>query len=121
MPNAKDSHAKVAHKILILGKTGSGKTTQFLTLPGKKFIYLFDPNAILTLQDGSDLVITANPNAGPFISATGADSASGVITFGIKAVSAGKYTLIFIVTCNELLPDGSTPYEFYVTMTIDIA
>ena len=50
MPNAKDSHAKVAHKILILGKTGSGKTTQFLTLPGKKFIYLFDPNAILTLQ-----------------------------------------------------------------------
>ena len=34
---------------LMLGKTGSGKTTQFLTLPGKKLIYLFDPNAMATL------------------------------------------------------------------------
>lgn len=27
-----------------------GKTTQFLTLPGKKFMYLFDPNARLSLR-----------------------------------------------------------------------
>lgn len=54
MPNAKDAHATSAHKILMLGDTGSGKTTQMLTLPGKTFAYLFDPNAILSLQ-GADI------------------------------------------------------------------
>jgi len=48
--NARDAHATALHKILMLGDTGSGKTTQFLTLPGKKFMYLFDPNAILSLR-----------------------------------------------------------------------
>jgi hypothetical protein len=50
MPNALDAHKTSKHKFLLLGDTGSGKTTQFLTLPGKKFIYLFDPNAILSLR-----------------------------------------------------------------------
>lgn len=50
MPNAKDVKILAAHRILILGDTGSGKTSQFLTLPGKKFAYLFDPNAILSLK-----------------------------------------------------------------------
>jgi hypothetical protein len=54
MPNAKDSHVNAKPKILILGSTGSGKTSQFCTLPGKKFIYCFDPNALLTLQ-GQDV------------------------------------------------------------------
>lgn len=38
------------HKILALGPTGAGKTSQFRTLPGRKFAYLFDANAILTLR-----------------------------------------------------------------------
>jgi AAA domain len=50
MPNAREPHREVSMKILALGLTGAGKTTQFLTLPGRKFIYIFDPNAILTLQ-----------------------------------------------------------------------
>lgn len=50
MPNSKDAKGKVARKYLMLGDTGGGKTTQLLTLPGKKFAYLFDPNAILSLQ-----------------------------------------------------------------------
>ena len=50
MPNARDAHETSAHKFFLLGDTGAGKTAQFLTLPGKKFIYLFDPNAILTLR-----------------------------------------------------------------------
>ena len=54
MPNAKDAREKTANKFLLLGDTGSGKTTQFLTLPGRKFAYLFDSNAILSLQ-GHDL------------------------------------------------------------------
>lgn len=54
MPNAKDAHEIVAHRILLLGDTGSGKTTQLLTLPGKKFAYLFDANALLSLR-GADV------------------------------------------------------------------
>jgi len=48
--NAKDAHNLVQHKILMLGDTGSGKSTQILTLPGKKFVYIFDSNALLSLR-----------------------------------------------------------------------
>lgn len=52
MPNAKDfqNSNRPKPKILALGDAGAGKTTQILTLPGKKFAYLFDPNAILSLR-----------------------------------------------------------------------
>lgn len=50
MPSALNAHETSAKKFLLLGTTGSGKTSQLLTLPGKKFAYLFDPNAILSLQ-----------------------------------------------------------------------
>ena len=51
----------------------------------------------------------------------GSSIASGFITFGIKAVSAGKYTLKFVITCNELLPDESTQYEPIVEMNVTIS
>jgi len=50
MPNARDANRTVQHRILCLGDTGSGKTSQILTLPGKKFAYLFDGNALLSLR-----------------------------------------------------------------------
>src|SRR3990167_6767223 len=50
MSNALNAAALTNHKILMLGDTGSGKTTQFLTLPGKKYMYIFDPNALLSLR-----------------------------------------------------------------------
>ena len=50
MPNARDADQIANHRILILGYTGNGKTTQFLTLPGKKYMYIFDPNALNSLQ-----------------------------------------------------------------------
>lgn len=50
MANARTAHETATHKILALGDTGAGKTTQLLTLPGRKFAYLFDPNAILSLR-----------------------------------------------------------------------
>lgn len=50
MPNAKTAHETSTHKFLLLGDTGAGKTSQLLTLPGKTFAYLFDPNAILSLR-----------------------------------------------------------------------
>lgn len=54
MANAKNAHETSSRKYLLLGDTGSGKTTQLLTIPGRKFAYLFDPNAILSLQ-GHDI------------------------------------------------------------------
>jgi len=50
MPNALTAASTSKRKFLMLGNTGAGKTTQFLTLPGKKFMYLFDANAILSIQ-----------------------------------------------------------------------
>jgi len=50
----------------------------------------------------------------------GSSIADNVITFGIKAVAKGKYKIEFIMTCNEMLPDGETPYQFYVNMTVTI-
>ena len=41
-------------KFLVIGQTGSGKTSLFSTIPGKKFMYIFDPNALNTLQ-GQDI------------------------------------------------------------------
>lgn len=50
MANAKNVNLKeLGHNILLLGYTGSGKTAQILTLPGKTFCYLFDPSALHTL------------------------------------------------------------------------
>lgn len=31
-------------KFILVGSTGSGKTAQLLTMPGRKFVYVFDPN-----------------------------------------------------------------------------
>jgi AAA domain len=52
MPNAKDARVNEESpaRFLLTGVTGSGKTTQFLTLPGKKFVYIFDPNALSSLE-----------------------------------------------------------------------
>ena len=56
MPNAKDATEDEVGKpkFLLVGSTGSGKTSQMLTLPGKTFVYLFDPSALSTLK-GHDI------------------------------------------------------------------
>ena len=54
MPNAKNDSIDLKQNILLVGTTGSGKTSQIWSLPGKKFAYLFDPNALASLQ-GCDL------------------------------------------------------------------
>ena len=50
MPNAIDKKADTKPTVLALGLPGAGKTSQILTLPGRKFAYLFDPQAINTLM-----------------------------------------------------------------------
>lgn len=50
MQNSQDLEKSQQLRFLLAGYMGSGKTTQFLTLPGKKFMYVFDPNALQTLR-----------------------------------------------------------------------
>jgi len=50
MPNAKDAGLSTVERILVAGKTGTGKTAQIWTLPGRKFAYIFDPNSMSTLR-----------------------------------------------------------------------
>ena len=52
MANMNDGSVKTLgnRRFLILGRTGAGKTAQVWTLPGKKFAYIFDPNAAVTLN-----------------------------------------------------------------------
>lgn len=91
---------------------------------GEEYAYELDLNKELgtktvashtyKIYDSSDTEVTDTFGGGSLIS-------FGVITFGVKAVLVGKYTLKFIVTCDDLLPDGTTPYEFYVIMTVTIS
>jgi len=36
--------------IMLIGTPGAGKTSQIATLPGRKFLYVFDPNCLQTLR-----------------------------------------------------------------------
>lgn len=44
MPNAKDDAIPSHERLLVLGPAGAGKTFQIRTLPGRKFVYFFDPS-----------------------------------------------------------------------------
>lgn len=54
MPNAKDMPIPATKRILLLGRPGSGKSAQMWTLPGRKFLYLFDPNTKATIGKHKD-------------------------------------------------------------------
>ena len=53
MPNAKDFTGE-NENILALGTPGGGKTSLFTTIPGKKFLYILDPNSLQTIK-GQDI------------------------------------------------------------------
>ena len=53
MPNAKDFTGE-NDNILALGPPGVGKTSLFSTIPGKKFLYILDPNTLQTIK-GQDI------------------------------------------------------------------
>ena len=53
--NASSEHPDDLSKILVVGGVGIGKTLNFRTLPGRKFAYLFDPNARAALDGDKDV------------------------------------------------------------------
>ena len=55
MPNAKDlKDREQAQSIFLVGQLGGGKTTQILTLPPPRFLYIFDPSGYNAIQ-GHDI------------------------------------------------------------------
>lgn len=50
MMNAREAQLSIKHRIMLVGPTGSGKSAQIWSLPGKKFAYIFDPNTIPTIR-----------------------------------------------------------------------
>lgn len=52
--NAKDATITTHENILVVGEAGSGKTSLIRSLPGRKFVYIFDPNCLRSLK-GADV------------------------------------------------------------------
>ena len=52
--SASEADISPYHQILLVGPTGSGKSAQIWTLPGKKLVFVFDPNTMTTLQGCPD-------------------------------------------------------------------
>lgn len=67
-----------------------------------------------SIFDSDDVNVSSDFSGG--VSHDGA----GIISFGIIAYAVGKYKFEFIVTCNELLPDATTAYEFIFYMWMKV-
>ena len=90
---------------------------------GEEYAYELDTTDELGTKTVASHTYKIYNSAGTDVTTTfggGSSITAGVITFGIKAYAAGVYTLKFIVTCNEVLPDGIAKYEFYVKLTVNI-
>ncbi len=55
MPYASELKSMQNPKFLVYGKAGSGKTTLFRTLPGRKFLYMFDPAGLNSIMPSDDI------------------------------------------------------------------
>lgn len=54
MPHVRDAKVSTFKRVLAVGGTGTGKSTQMWTLPGKKFLYQFDPNTMSAIKGLAD-------------------------------------------------------------------
>lgn len=52
--SAADADVSPFNRIMAVGPTGAGKSAQIWTLPGRKFVYVFDPNTLATISGCPD-------------------------------------------------------------------
>lgn len=55
MPRASDIRQHQKLRLLVYSITGGGKTTLFRSLPGRKFLYMFDPAGLCSLKPEDDI------------------------------------------------------------------
>lgn len=83
MANARDIKGSDFESVLLIGSAGSGKTTQYRTLPGRGFLYIFDQNAAASIA-GADIEYEAflpdllDINVQPLSSAAKSDKGKGM-------------------------------------------
>jgi hypothetical protein len=69
--------------------------------------------ATMLILDGDDEDVTSNFGGG-------CTESGGVVSFGIIGYATGWYTIKFTVTCNEVLPDGTTQRKFFAVMKVQV-
>ncbi len=60
-----DVEAEAWHRVMLIGPTGTGKSSQIPTLAGPKFLYAFDPNCARTVQrwlSPEDVILEFTPD-----------------------------------------------------------
>ena len=55
MPHASTMKEPARNNFLLYGDIGSGKTTAFRTIPGRKFLYMFDPAGLSSIKATDDI------------------------------------------------------------------
>lgn len=55
MPHASQMSNPPRNNFLLYGDIGSGKTTAFRTIPGRKFLYMFDPAGLSSIKASDDI------------------------------------------------------------------
>lgn len=94
---------------------GDGGTTNYTAISSTGAITQAG-SATLTLQDGSDLIVTANPNAAPFV-AVGGDSVTGQLVFSDLNGIAATTSLNERVTIDAYDTDSGPAYAHVLTAT----
>lgn len=59
MPHASAMEKPARNNFLLYGDIGSGKTTAFRTIPGRKFLYMFDPAGLSSIKGTDDIFYEA--------------------------------------------------------------
>lgn len=59
MPHASQMEKPARNNFLLYGDIGSGKTTAFRTIPGRKFLYMFDPAGLSSIKNTDDIFYEA--------------------------------------------------------------
>lgn len=87
---------------------------------GETVAYNLDCTKELGTNTISTVDLTVTDIDGTDVTATyggGTTNADGVIVFGVKGIAAGTYTVEFVVTCVEILPDN-TAEKFNPSVTM---
>lgn len=115
MPHISDIHTITKPRFLIYGCGGSGKTTLLRTIPGKKFIYMFDPAGLNSLRSTDDFWVEEfTPGIVPMSVVT----LKGTRDTGVKYTPAETY-LDFEKDFEKRLSDGFFEKEGFTTIIFD--